>query len=100
MPTRLCTLVAGLLLSVASVAAGQETTGTLAGRLTDAQGLAVPGATVTVTGPQGSRSAISDSAGRFQIPFLPPGRYDVRSELQGFKSVEVKGVAVGLGQTT
>jgi hypothetical protein len=31
----------------------QETTGTVAGRATDAQGLPVPGITVTATGPQG-----------------------------------------------
>ena len=38
----------------ASPLAAQETTGKIDGRVTDAQGLAVPGATVTVTGPQGS----------------------------------------------
>jgi hypothetical protein len=78
----------------------QATTGTLAGKLVDAQGLVVPGATVTVTGPQGSRSFVSDADGRFNVPFLTPGRYDVRAEMQGFKAVDLQNVTVGLGQTT
>jgi outer membrane receptor protein involved in Fe transport len=32
------------------------------------------------------------------MPFLTPGRYDVRAELSGFKVVEQKGVTVALGQ--
>jgi len=66
----------------------------------DSQGLAVPGATVTVTGPQGTRSVVTDSTGRFQVPFLNPGEYAVRGELQGFKAVEQKDVTVRLGQST
>jgi outer membrane receptor protein involved in Fe transport len=88
-----------LWLALAAVASAQ-TTGTLTGTVTDAQGLAVPGATVTVTGPQGARSFVSDGEGRFQAPFLVPGNYDVRAELQGFKTIEIKGVAVSLGQTS
>lgn len=43
-----------LLLCSGLPAAAQETTsGSIAGRAADAQGLAVPGATVTITGPQG-----------------------------------------------
>ena len=41
-------------------AAAAQTTGTVAGIVTDTQGLAVPGVTITVTGPQGARSAVSD----------------------------------------
>ena len=33
------------------------------------------------------------------MPFLVPGTYTVRSELQGFKPVERQNVTVGLGQT-
>ena len=59
----------------------QETTGAIAGRIADAQGLAVPGVTVTVTGPQGAKTAVTDAEGRFSIPFLTPGAYVVRAEL-------------------
>ena len=60
----------------------QETTGTIKGRIQDAQGLAIPGANVTVTGPQGTKSAVTDAEGRYSIPFLTPGAYSVRGELR------------------
>jgi Carboxypeptidase regulatory-like domain len=87
-------------LMLTSLASAQETTGTLTGRVVDSQGLAVAGATVTVTGAQGSRSFVADDQGRFQAPFLTPGVYTVRGELQGFRSVQVGNVTVSLGQTT
>src|SRR5215207_1771061 len=98
MQTRMSAIVVVALLALTGLASAQETTGTLTGKLEDTQGLAVPGATVTVNGPQGAKSFVSDPDGRFQAPFLTPGNYDVRAELQGFKSVDIKGVAVRLGQ--
>jgi outer membrane receptor protein involved in Fe transport len=77
----------------------QETTGQIAGRIADSQGLGVPGATVTVTGPQGVKTTTTGAEGRFAIPFLTPGTYSVRAELQGFKSIEQKDVTVSLGKT-
>jgi hypothetical protein len=77
----------------------QETTGMISGRIADSQGLAVPGATVTVTGSQGSKTAVTDAQGRFQVPYLVPGTYSVKVELQGFKTIEQGGVSVRLGQT-
>ena len=88
-----------ILLASGISALAQETTGTIKGRIVDAQGLAVPGATVTVSGSQGSKTTVTDSEGRFSIPFLTPGTYAVRAELQGFKAVEQKDLAVSLGQT-
>jgi hypothetical protein len=77
----------------------QETTGTVKGRIVDAQGLAIPGVTVTVTGTQGAKAAVTDAEGRYNIPFLTPGTYTVRAELQGFKTVTHTGANIGLGQT-
>src|SRR5882672_6346181 len=84
-----CVTIAALI-AVAIPAFAQETTGTIKGRIVDAQGLAVPGATVTVTGPQGAKTTVTDAEGRFNFPFLTPGVYAVRAELQGFKAVEQK----------
>ena len=42
---------------------------------------------------------MTDSDGRYQAPLLVPGTYTIRAELQGFKAIEQKGVAVRLGQT-
>jgi hypothetical protein len=77
----------------------QETTGQITGRILDNQGLPVPGATVTVAGPQGTKTIASDADGRFSVPFLTPGLYSVRAELQGFKTFEQKDIRVVLGQT-
>jgi outer membrane receptor protein involved in Fe transport len=89
-----------VLLVAAGVAFAQETTGTIDGRVVDGQGLPIPGVTVTVTGPQGAKSVTSDADGHFNMPFLTPGSYTVRIELQGFRPVEQTGVRVSLGQTT
>ena len=92
-------VLALLLVAASAPAVAQETTGTVNGLVVDAQGLAVPGATVTVSGAQGTKVAVSDSSGRFTVPFLTPGTYSVRTELQGFKPIERKDVIVRLGQT-
>ena len=73
---RSSTLVLILSLMFAGVASAQQTTGTITGRAIDAQGLAVPGATVTLTGPQGSKTATTDGQGRFRLS-LTPGHYTV-----------------------
>src|SRR5215470_3797529 len=88
-----------LLLTSAGMALAQETTGAIHGRIVDSQGLGVPGATVTATGPQGAKTAVTDTDGRFSLPFLTPGTYNVQAELQGFKAVQQNDVNVSLGQT-
>jgi Carboxypeptidase regulatory-like domain/TonB-dependent Receptor Plug Domain len=94
-------LIALAMLTVVSAGRGwaQETTGAVVGRITDAQGLALPGATVTLTGPQGAKTVTTDAEGRYNVPLLVPGTYVVRAELQGFKGTEQKDVVVRLGQT-
>jgi hypothetical protein len=62
-----------LLVLAAATVRGQSTTGTIAGLMADAQSLVVTGIIVTVTGPQGVRSAVTDGEGRFNLPFLTPG---------------------------
>jgi outer membrane receptor protein involved in Fe transport len=88
-----------LVLAAAGPAFGQETTGTISGRVVDAQQLAVPGATVTVTGTQGAKTVVTDADGRYAIPFLTPGTYSVKAELQGFKTAARTGIVVALGST-
>ena len=100
MRNRTSAILVALLFALVGVASAQETTGTLTGKLTDTQGLAVPGVTVTVTGPQGAKTFVTDADGRFNAPFLTPGSYGVRAELQGFKATDIKAISVQLGQTT
>jgi outer membrane receptor protein involved in Fe transport len=96
---RSSTLVLILALTCAGVASAQQTTGTVTGRAVDAQNLAVPGATVILTGPQGSKTTTTDGQGRFSFPYVTPGAYTVRVELTGFNAVERKDINVSLGQT-
>jgi outer membrane receptor protein involved in Fe transport len=95
-----CVGCAVLLVFGAALAHAQETTGSIAGRIVDAQELAIPGATVTVTGPQGSKTVVTDNQGRYSVPFLVPGTYTVHAELQGFKPIDRPNIQVQLSQTT
>lgn len=94
-----CLMSLALVLACACAAWAQEnTTGSIAGRVIDAQSLPVPGATVTVVTPQGPRALTTDSDGRFFASYLTPGQYEVRVELQGFRTIERQNVDVRLGQ--
>src|SRR5689334_10025372 len=78
----------------------QERFGGLSGTITDTQKLAVPGATVTATNNQtgASRTAVTSADGTYRIAELPPGRYTVTVELQGFQKVTVNDALVILGK--
>jgi outer membrane receptor protein involved in Fe transport len=94
-----CLFAVACVLVVTSLAQAQETTtGSIAGRVVDAHGLAVPGATVTVVTPQGPRLFTTDADGQFFAPFLTPGQYEVKVELQGFRPLNRGGLDVRLGQ--
>jgi hypothetical protein len=87
------------LVSTPLLARAQETTtGTLAGQVLDSQELAMPGATVAVASEQGTRTFVSDATGHFLVPYLTPGLYTVRVEMQGFVPVEQRDIKVRLGQ--
>jgi len=97
---RFMTLLTALVLAVGGGRLmAQETTGAVTGRITDPQGLAVPGVTLTLTGPQGTKAVVTDAEGRFNAPLLVPGTYVVKAELVGFKTVQQSNVIVRLGQS-
>src|SRR5262249_39320084 len=74
-----------------------QTTGRILGQVLDAQGAALPGATITVTSPnlQGAQTQVTDSEGNYRFLSLPPGRYTVKVELASFKTYEQANVDVG-----
>ncbi len=68
-----------------------QTTGTLVGTVTDgATGKPVAGALVIATSPalQGEQAAVTDSKGHFVLTLLPPGRYRLAAQLQGYLPAE------------
>jgi hypothetical protein len=83
-------------------ATAQIATATLAGNVRDETGAALPGVLVTIkrasTGT--TRTVTSDAAGRYRIAALDPGEYEVRAELQNFKSALRTGVVLTVGGTT
>ncbi|MEO6235913.1 MAG: TonB-dependent receptor [Vicinamibacterales bacterium] len=87
-----------LLASAAPGFAQGEQAGAIRGRLSSADGLALPGALIAVASPalQGDRSAVADVNGVYAIPGLPPGEYTIRVTMMGFAASERR-VSVPLG---
>lgn len=85
----LTTLVTTLfMVATFSVAAFAQTeTGQIQGRITDPNGAAVPGATVTAknVGTGAERTATADDTGTFTITNLQPGIYDITATGAGFQ---------------
>ncbi|HVE66499.1 MAG TPA: TonB-dependent receptor [Thermoanaerobaculia bacterium] len=94
--------IAALLLLVAASVAQAATTGTLFGTVTDGDGSALPGVTVTVSSPslQGTRSTVTNAAGEYSFPILPPGVYRIEYALPSFEALVRQGVVVNLDQAT
>jgi hypothetical protein len=88
-------------MAVAVPLSAQVQTGSILVRVTDGQGAAVPGATVTISSSAlvaGSTTGITEG-GAYRFPSLPPGVYIVKVELQGFQTVTRENVNVLVGQT-
>src|SRR5262245_17155292 len=93
--------VVTVLLVGAPAIATAQTTGGLAGKVTDATGAVVPGATVTLAGPamQGTQTATTDTSGMFHFRNVAPGTgYKVTIKLKGFRDATLDNQQVFLGQ--
>ena len=80
-------------------AAGQATAA-ITGRIQDASGAAVPGATVTLTNQEtgAARTVTSDATGTYRALSLAVGPYEVRAELSGFKTAVQTGIHLAVAQ--
>jgi hypothetical protein len=78
------------LLVSATVATAQSTSGTISGRVVDAQQLPVPGVTVNAESAnlQGVRTAVTSENGDYILSLLPSGTYKLTFELSGFERIE------------
>lgn len=103
-PIRFVSVLALVLsLFAMSASAQTSTTGSIEGTVTDVNGAAVPGISVTVTGPNliRSQSATTNDEGLYRIPNIPPGRYTVTVEAaKGFAKFEQTEVEVNLSKTS
>lgn len=82
-------LVLALLVTLLAATPGwaQESRGTVVGKVTDATGAVIPGASVQVTNKaMGTKITLAtNEVGFYQAPFLIPGLYELTVEMQGFK---------------
>ena len=88
-----------VLVSVSSASA-QSVGGSIQGVVSDATGAVLPGVSVTIknaaTGD--TRAVITDQEGRYLVPVLPSGEYELTASLQGFQTVDRRGIALTVGQ--
>src|SRR5947209_6713665 len=79
----------------------QAVFGNIIGTVSDPQGAAVPGATVTVTSvSKGTSTTVqSNESGNYQVTHLIPDVYSVTIEAKGFKKFEQKSVQVSADQS-
>lgn len=93
-------LVALLAVGLASFRAdAQVLYGSIVGEVTDPQGAALPGVTVTITntGTSLRLETITDDTGSYVFRNLQPGNYDVALSLKGFKEMHQSGITVSAG---
>src|SRR6202142_2064528 len=73
----------------------------LRGVVTDPSGASVPGATITLTGPNSFvKVAQTYSSGTYSLPGLPPGSYTVRVGASGFALFEKTGLDLAAARAT
>ncbi|HTS76203.1 MAG TPA: carboxypeptidase-like regulatory domain-containing protein [Bryobacteraceae bacterium] len=100
----LTALAVAIVLSLSAPSAmgqGAATTGVVNGQITDAQNAAIAGADIrlvdTATG--STRTTVSNDVGRYTIPSVPPGVYDLTITKAGFEASKLSAQKVDVGQT-
>jgi Carboxypeptidase regulatory-like domain/TonB dependent receptor len=95
-----CALLLCALGVLASQAAAQVNTVNLSGTVVDPQGLAVAGATLTLSNSATGalRSTTSDSSGRYELLGNPPGTYTLTVEAQGFAILKTDALTLTIGE--
>nr|MBA3640871.1 carboxypeptidase regulatory-like domain-containing protein [Acidobacteriota bacterium] len=89
-----------LLAGTAPRASAQTVTGTIFGKVVDADGLPMPGATVNISSKQligGTQSRVTGNDGEYRFPALPPGSYSIQVSMPGFAAYSREGIVLGAG---
>jgi hypothetical protein len=101
MPARLLPMLSVWLIALALVpAAPAQTAATVSGSVEDASRAVLPGVTVTARNVDTAlvRTTVTAIDGRYVLAGLPPGTYEIRAELAGFKPLVRRGVDLSIGQ--
>jgi hypothetical protein len=88
---RILVLASLAIFLAAPLAQAQTTTGSIAGIATDASGAVLPGVSVTLSGERligGPQNQVTDTTGSYRFDRLVPGTYNIKFELQGFRTVD------------
>ncbi len=74
-------------------------TASISGRITDASNAAVPSASVVVknTGTSASQTTVTDDQGRYTVPDLPVGSYEIQASKAGFQNSVHTGITLSVG---
>ena len=94
------TIVCGVLLVLAAEAAAQVQTGSIVGLVTDTSNAVLPGVTIALSGERligGAQTFVTDARGTYRFDRLPPGDYQLKFELQGFKTVNRADIRLSAG---
>ena len=92
-------LLIGLVTAIAAGAAFAQSTGSIAGSVTDSLGAVLVGATVTVVSPKGTqKTAITNARGEYNVTGLEAGKYTVKAIAPKFALYENTEVEVAAGQ--
>jgi hypothetical protein len=91
-----------VLLGLAGATGAQETTGSIAGVVTDATGAVVPGVKITVqhTGTAASYSGATNQLGTYHLRSLPVGTYRLTAEAPGFRRFEASDIRVQVNEVS
>src|SRR5438105_3082115 len=93
------TLLIGIILNAYPTYA-QVTTATIAGVVQDASGAVIPGVSVTTRNVDTgiTRTVTTDEGGRYTIPELIVGSYEVEAQLPGFQTEVRSGITLSVGR--
>ena len=88
--------IAALALGVTPNARAQEITATIAGTVTDQTGAALPGVAVVArnVGKGVTTAAVTNKAGRYTLPYLTNGEYEITFSMSGFKNHVAKSISL------